>query len=619
MRNELFTITRKTLNDLTNNELFVIPAYQRPYSWGYDEITKLLNDLQENTKESIYFIGNIITILNEGKFDLVDGQQRFTTLWMISLYLSKKHESNDLFKFCSLDGKSRLSFAIRDKTNEYLDKLLTSEENAGESENFWDLQDSILVNDSQNPSLVQNQIIATNFKTIDQWFHENIIDDSFLKFIKSNLTFEFLIAPEGTDENNLFIQINTNGTQLQHYDILKSELLNAVEEDKRHEYSNKWENCSAIFDCKSYSDLKLSFTKEKLLDVLDSNESKPFFKWKSTNVNIDSAGNYQQIISFSTLLIHTLFIFIKNNRDELEISLPKIFNTDKLLQVFGEFRNDIIGVDKYQRNKAAKDFIDCLTKVKEQLNSSIIFSDLQNYDFGLLNNLKNKEQENKEFYKSIEQLQRMLYHSNNDTTHYWLGIYLDLLLNLQRTNDIDILEKLDNIISLKGNTFNTYKSYFKNSTSFINQTNVFNLADYDFTYRRFNRYWFYKLEYVLSKKYENDQSKIVSRTSVEHVLPQIQKEKYSENNIDIDKIQNLILITVSENSGFSDKNIVEKNEYRKRLINPPLKMTKLFTDLDQNELIKESYDEISFFKLKQTLKDHEDEMLLLLAQHYNLK
>jgi len=616
MSSELFTIDRKTLSDF-NNELFVIPAYQRPYSWGYNEITKLLNDLKENQEENIYFIGNVIALSNNGKFDLVDGQQRFTTLWMLSLYLSKSFTDTDLINFCSLNSKPRLNFAIRDKTNEYLHELLIAQKQGHKS--FWEVQNLLPMGDMQNPSLAQNQVIANNFRIIDQWINENKIEKSFFEFIKRKLTFEFLIAPKGTDENKLFIQINTNGAQLQHYDILKSELINAIEEEERHGYSIKWGNCSEIFDSKGDDEQnRFPSNTEKLVDILDSAEEKPFYKQQNNNVNKKSTDTHQQIISFSTLLIHTLYIYIKNENDNLKLSLPKFFNTDKLLEVFNEFRDIALNSNTEQRNKYAKDFIDCLVKIKEQLSTSIIFSDLQDNDFALLSSLQNKQEEKEENDKTIEQLQRMLYHSNNDTIHYWLGIYLDQLLGLPQTNSIEILEKIDNIISIKGSTLSIYQSYFENPEGFLNQSLESDLLDHPFIFKGFNRYWFYKLEYLLWKKDNNNSSKIISRTSVEHVLPQSQKTLYTEKGIDIDKLGNLILITVSENSGFSDKNVIEKNEYRKILSNPPLKMTKLFENLEQNNLIKESHDENDFIKLKEVLKNHENEMLKLLTDHYTL-
>lgn len=69
------------------DEQYVIPAYQRPYSWGYDQCLQLFNDIFESFKlEEEYFIGNIIIAKSESNKDVlevIDGQQRLTTLLLL--------------------------------------------------------------------------------------------------------------------------------------------------------------------------------------------------------------------------------------------------------------------------------------------------------------------------------------------------------------------------------------------------------------------------------------------------------------------------------------------------------------------------------------------------------
>ncbi len=68
-------------------EQYVIPAYQRPYSWGYDQCFQLYNDLIKSYKaKEDYFIGNIIIARSEANKDtleVIDGQQRLTTLLLL--------------------------------------------------------------------------------------------------------------------------------------------------------------------------------------------------------------------------------------------------------------------------------------------------------------------------------------------------------------------------------------------------------------------------------------------------------------------------------------------------------------------------------------------------------
>ena len=71
---------------------YVIPAYQRPYSWEYDQCFQLYNDLTEACKaKEDYFIGNIIIAKsdsNKETLEVIDGQQRLTTLLLLIKTLS---------------------------------------------------------------------------------------------------------------------------------------------------------------------------------------------------------------------------------------------------------------------------------------------------------------------------------------------------------------------------------------------------------------------------------------------------------------------------------------------------------------------------------------------------
>ena len=67
---------------------FNIPDYQRNYSWSEENIETLINDIQ--TEAEGYYLGNIIFTSNKddkNTIDIVDGQQRFTTISLILLSL----------------------------------------------------------------------------------------------------------------------------------------------------------------------------------------------------------------------------------------------------------------------------------------------------------------------------------------------------------------------------------------------------------------------------------------------------------------------------------------------------------------------------------------------------
>src|ERR1019366_774134 len=71
--------------------VFQIPKYQREYAWSKDQWEDLFNDLTDEASADGHFLGSIIAIsqgsdfVNEGVFELVDGQQRITSLALFLL------------------------------------------------------------------------------------------------------------------------------------------------------------------------------------------------------------------------------------------------------------------------------------------------------------------------------------------------------------------------------------------------------------------------------------------------------------------------------------------------------------------------------------------------------
>ena len=75
----------KTISQIWDDN-YVVPIYQRNYAWGEEQITQLLQDIYDasQNEESNYFIGSLVVLLRtDGVFEVIDGQQRLTTLHLI--------------------------------------------------------------------------------------------------------------------------------------------------------------------------------------------------------------------------------------------------------------------------------------------------------------------------------------------------------------------------------------------------------------------------------------------------------------------------------------------------------------------------------------------------------
>lgn len=124
----------KPINDLLELSFF-IPAYQRGYRWSKRQVTELLDDIKEfqqqaenSNKDAFYCLQPIVVKQNNGAWELVDGQQRLTTIYIILTYLKD---------ILALLGKSRyqLSYETREGSAEFLQDI--NEERGEENIDFF--------------------------------------------------------------------------------------------------------------------------------------------------------------------------------------------------------------------------------------------------------------------------------------------------------------------------------------------------------------------------------------------------------------------------------------------------------------------------------------------------
>jgi hypothetical protein len=105
------------------DESFYIPAYQRGYRWSERQVTELLDDIKEfqqqaedGPKKAFYCLQPIVVKEHNGSWELVDGQQRLTTIFIILTYLKE---------IMALLGKERysLSYETREDSAEFLNNI----------------------------------------------------------------------------------------------------------------------------------------------------------------------------------------------------------------------------------------------------------------------------------------------------------------------------------------------------------------------------------------------------------------------------------------------------------------------------------------------------------------
>lgn len=116
------------------DKTFRIPSYQRDYSWGRAQVDDLLNDIDEAVQGTLsHYLGTFVLSRTEddGPFEVVDGQQRLTTLVLVVIALLKQLPRPDQDKFAAIlirdmfTGRLKLHFGVND---DFATKLLTDDD-----------------------------------------------------------------------------------------------------------------------------------------------------------------------------------------------------------------------------------------------------------------------------------------------------------------------------------------------------------------------------------------------------------------------------------------------------------------------------------------------------------
>ena len=661
MKNDLQYVESSivTLKEIVERDYFFnIPIYQRLYVWGKEQIEALLSDIWDAHKENkdVFYLGSTLVIerdsahLGSRYFDLIDGQQRFTTLWLISLVWQESLKDYR-FKKTTDELRHRIHFAIRPEVKQFFDIELGGG-NASLPE-ARQLEDAMA--------------IIKNFAN-DKADKEALDIPRLTQFIFEKVKLVFSEVPDKTDLNKLFEVINNRGVQLQHHEILKARLLcKIVDQQQRECYSQLWDACSFMGDYVE-KNLKLS-TNIKLVDFFDNERSKidsealasakevltslsSFLSSSeqtelsllailqsppveiNANKNVDEddykSDKVRSIITFPMLLQHVLRIWlVKNGRPDIN----KILDKD-LIFIFEQN-----WLQKDTNELEVKAFIELLWDTRYLFDKHVIkWVEDESDEVHAIRQLRKNEQkkDSKTYYSLIREntdsnvdfglLQSMLYHSQQLTTQHWLTPLLMYLLDHRGEAPFSYLKYLDNQLFCTNDSdilIVRTRKYLENlkSNTFIQSDNfVSELSEGKGV--NFPHYWFYKLEYILWLQLKDTKGsawkafRITARNSVEHISPQtpVQHDSNRVTNEMLDCFGNLALVSRSLNSEYSN---LPFNEKRQRFLNKnknsvdSLKMTLIYehevwndelASSHQNEMIKhfESY----YISVKEDIRTH---------------
>ena len=613
----------KSIKEIFEKGKYIVPLYQRNYAWRRNEIEQLLQDVYESyesfkkNRNSNYFIGSLVVLKRQnGDYEVIDGQQRLTTLSLIA-------------KILEISKYPCLFYDSRPEVEAFFKEFYTS----GDIERI----DYPQIMHLKNAVMYINEanLDANNISSITI---NNLPDkDKFIDYFSNNVKLVRVEIPEDTDVASYFEIMNNRGVQLQKHEILKSLLIAKLKDNEQKEFAQLWDACSQMdvpiqrlfnenLRKKYFGDKYDSFVSPycdttetnfpliqhesfSIEDILQETADKGILEYQNEEDDEieEEASEYKSIIDFPNFLMHVIKLKYQNN-------IP--LNEKNLLSEYKKIKEDVNPKDFIKtlffcRTVFDRYVVKTIADPNEEDEIKWILHKPTKYEksWKYTNTFNDPEQ-----YRIIKALSMLQVTFRTRINKNWLQDILKWFVENGFSLNVDAkdyIKKLDAIILKyydeqviikneplsEGECINKENSYSSgtNTPHFL-----FNFIDY--------LYWVdSQYNNVLGTKKELTDFEFKYWNSVEHHLAQqyakdIDTDGYSNY---IDNLGNLCLISKNANSRLNDRSVQEKCERSKRNKMGPNRQ------IMYNET-KNSDDTYTWDKHK--IKKHYNELLELLSK-----
>lgn len=353
---------------------YVVPDYQREYVWEERQVNQLLSDVYDefdNNHNKEYFIGSTVVFKDKnGSYELIDGQQRTTTLFLIicalkSVYTEWNLDTDTLDRMIkdktvnalgdSID-KYKLELQYKDSSNilTVISSLLDRPDNLkGSAEKLFNAYENIIA-------------------FLTQTFRKEKSDElkKFFVYLYRKLKFIQIETPEINDALKIFETINERGVGLNPMDLLKNLIFRQVDRDEFTKLNTKWQQLVSILDTNNEKPLRFlryfimanyNVNSPKGDEILREDE---IYKWITKPENATQCNYEKEPFDFVDLLISNAEIFVKFFKGEDETGQNIFLNNIRKLGG-GSFRQHLILL--LAGRKLSKPLFDHLTKQIETL------------------------------------------------------------------------------------------------------------------------------------------------------------------------------------------------------------------------------------------------------------
>ncbi len=291
---------------------FNIPLYQRGYKWESKHVNKLLIDIDnfKLTGNKFYCLQNITIVPHDNVFNVVDGQQRLTTLVILLSYLGQKQFVQNKVRFPDN--------SIRKETNSFLNEIITKSDGV-----FPQVTWENFIKDYENFDHQDVFHIFNAHLVIERWFQQKEKDSTFKKSdfldkILKNVKVIINKVEEKTSEEKIFGNLNSKRIPLDGSDLVRAILITDVaNEEGKREADIK--NIVRVNERR----VKIGWELDQINAWWSKNEVKGYFK-SFIRAESEKTGKGIKLFKDEKYPINLLFLLFAEKRGEKILTLELI-------------------------------------------------------------------------------------------------------------------------------------------------------------------------------------------------------------------------------------------------------------------------------------------------------
>ena len=547
---ETFRADEINIEDLFSNKLtYEIPNYQRPYSWGKDQIEKFCDDIMlafENDEE--YLLSSIILVeVEKGRlYEVIDWQQRLTTisilLSVLSHFISDENKDDASTRIFKKSSEARVQRVTTDKSKIHIfDRVLK------------DFDYEIIKNELNKKENKKNNYYLNAIYLYDFFnaLTENDFDfNAFYEFFMERVYLIGVYTINQSKAMRLFEVLNARWLPLKNSDLIKNFVIEKIYE---------------------------KFNEEEDLRDAKNEEENFSSRWKEIDSKMSSLNESIEDL-FTYYIYHKLGENPKKDLfEEFKLVYKKNFwdNISELIKEIYNFYDLYISLYEDKSNIAVYRKIHSMKHLKEGRFWKTI----------LLSYLTNKNNSKDDNYKKLV---------NEIFRFYYLNWFARETVNPYKQLSFNIIKSINKwSFALPKDKYNEYiwqefnvdklRSIFD---IYLEDRSVLQKVDKEFNEDVYNEKWIKPLllliEYHLKEK-ESDRVYQVSdkQITIEHIYPQNAIDIDEDIKSSLNSLWNLTLLYQGKNASFSNSNFEDKKtKFKEKNLTEFQLTTELFNKYD---------------------------------------